>query len=109
MKLKDGEIVDYSAEKNKDLLEAMINTDNGSKRLGELGIGMNRQITKFTKNLLFDEKIGGTIHLAIGNAFKECGGTNQSAVHWDMIKTMKDGKIILDGEVIQENGKFKWE
>jgi aminopeptidase len=106
LKLKDGEIVDYSAEKGEELLKALINTDEGSKRLGELGIGMNRQITRFTRNILFDEKIGGTIHLAIGNAFKECGGVNESSVHWDMIKTMKGGKLIFDGEVIQENGTF---
>jgi len=103
-----GEIVDYSASKNEDLLRAMINTDDGSKRLGELGIGTNRGITKFTKNILFDEKMAGTIHLAIGMAYKECGGTNESAVHWDMIKTMKSGQIIMDDEVIQKNGKFMW-
>jgi aminopeptidase len=106
---ENGEIVDYSASKNEELLEAMINTDDGSKRLGELGIGTNRGITKFTKNILFDEKIAGTIHLAIGRAYTECGGINESAIHWDMIKTMKPGKIILDDEVIQENGKFAWE
>jgi len=71
--------------------------------------GMNTRITRFTKNLLFDEKICGTVHLAIGNAYKGCGGTNESAIHWDMIRTMKNGKIIMDGEVIQEDGKFKWE
>ena len=109
LKFEKGEIVDYSATKNEDLLRAMINTDEGSRRLGELGIGTNRGINRFTKNILFDEKMAGTIHLAIGNAYKECGGTNQSAIHWDMIKTMKPGKILLDGENIQENGKFKWE
>ncbi|MEM2935780.1 MAG: aminopeptidase [Candidatus Bathyarchaeia archaeon] len=107
LKFAKGEIVNYSANKNEDLLRAMINTDEGSKRLGELGIGTNRGINRFTKNILFDEKMAGTIHLALGNAYKECGGTNQSAIHWDMIKTMKTGKILLDGENIQE--KFKWE
>lgn len=106
---ENGKIMDYSASKNEELLEAMINTDDGSKRLGELGIGTNRGITKFTRNILFDEKIAGTIHLAIGRAYTECGGINESAIHWDMIKTMKPGKIILDDEVIQENGKFTWE
>jgi aminopeptidase len=109
LKLKDGKIIDYSAGKNEELVRAMINTDEGSKRLGELGIGMNKGITKFSRNLLFDEKIGGTIHLAIGNSFKDCGGKNESAIHWDLIKTMSQGKVIMDGEVIQENGKFKWE
>jgi len=58
---------------------------------------------------LFDEKMAETIHLAIGMAYKECGGTNESAIHWDMIKTMKHGQIIMDGEAIQKDGKFKWE
>jgi len=74
-----------------------------------LGIGTKRGITRFTKNILFDEKMVGAIHLALGNAYKECGGTNESAIHWDMIKTMKPGKILMDGEAIQENEKFKWE
>jgi aminopeptidase len=104
-----GEITDYSASKNEDLLRAMIETDEGSRRLGELGIGANRGITKFTKNILFDEKMAETIHLAIGMAYKECGGKNESAVHWDMLKTMKHGQIVMDGEIIQKDGKFKWE
>jgi len=98
---ENGKIVDYSARKNEELLEAMINTDAGSRRLGELGIGTNRGITKFTRNTLFDEKIAGTIHLAIGFAYKECGGINESAIHWDMIKTMKPGKIIIDGRTLE--------
>ena len=109
LKLEKGKIVDYSANKNEDFLKAMINTDEGSIRLGELGIGTNRNITKFTRNILFDEKIAGTIHIAIGFAYKECDGINESAIHWDMIKTMKPGQIILDGEIIQKDGKFKWE
>ena len=107
--LDKGQIVDYSASKNEALLKAMINTDEGSIRLGEFGIGTNRNITKFTRNILFDEKIAGTIHLAIGFAYKDCGGINESAIHWDMIKTMKQGQIILDGEIIQKDGKFKWD
>jgi aminopeptidase len=107
LEFEKGRITDYSAGKNVDLLKAMIETDKGSSRLGELGIGMNWGITRFTKNILLDEKIGGTIHLAIGKSYKECGGKNRSAIHWDMIKTMKPGRIQLDGEVIQENGRFK--
>lgn len=102
-----GEIVDFSSSKNEGLLKSMIDTDDGSRRLGELGIGTNKGISRFTKNILFDEKIYGTIHLAIGRAYEECGGKNKSAIHWDMIKTMKKGSIILDGEPIQKNGKFK--
>jgi len=104
-----GKVVDYSANRNEKLLKSMIETDEGSRRLGELGIGTNRGIKKFTKNILFDEKIGDTIHLAIGRSYKECLGVNDSAIHWDMIKTMKIGKIIMDGFVVQENGKFFWD
>ena len=109
LKFEKGEVVDYSAEKNVEVLKRMIETDDGAKRLGELGIGTNRGIKKYTKNILFDEKIGDTIHLALGRSYKECGGQNDSAIHLDMIKTMKPGKIIMDGLTIQENGKFFWE
>ena len=107
LKFENGKVTDFSASKNENLLKSMIDTDKGSKRLGELGIGTNSGISKFSKNILFDEKIYGTIHLAIGMSYEECGGKNQSAIHWDMIKSMKDGEIILDGKTIQENGKFK--
>ena len=69
-------------------------------------IGMNPKIKKFTKNLLFDEKIGGTIHLALGMAYKDNGGGNDSAIHWDIVKDMSKAKIILDGKTVQENGKW---
>jgi aminopeptidase len=104
----NGNVVSAKASKNQELLKEMIKTDSGSKRIGELGIGTNIKIKKFTKNILFDEKIGGTIHLAIGRAYKECKGINKSAIHWDMIKTMKPGRIIVDGAIIQQNGKFLW-
>lgn len=109
LNFEKGEVVDYSAEKNVEMLKRMIETDAGAKRLGELGIGTNRGIKKYTKNILFDEKIGDTIHLALGRSYKECGGQNDSAIHLDMIKTMKPGKIIMDSLIIQENGKFFWE
>jgi aminopeptidase len=108
LRFKKGEVVDYSASKNEDLLRTMLNTDGGSKKLGELGIGTNYGIKRFTKNILLDEKIGGTIHLALGRAYKECGGVNESAIHWDMIKTMKPGNITIDGRTIQNNGNFSW-
>ena len=109
LKFSKGEVVDYSAETNQDALKSIIETDQGSKRIGELGIGTNRGIKRFTKNTLFDEKIGDTIHLALGNAYKDCGGINKSAIHWDIIKTMKPGQILLDGKVLQKDGKFSWE
>jgi len=107
LKFEKGEIIDFSAAKNESLLKSMINTDKGSKRLGELGIGTNAGIPRFSKNILFDEKIYGTIHLAIGMSYEECGGKNKSAIHWDMIKSMKKGKIILDGKIVQDKGKFR--
>jgi len=107
LKFEKGEIIDFSAAKNESLLKSMINTDKGSKRLGELGIGTNAGIPNFSKNILFDEKIYGTIHLAIGMSYEECGGKNKSAIHWDMIKSMKKGKIILDGKIVQDKGKFR--
>ncbi len=109
LRFSKGEVVDYSAETNQDALKSIIETDQGSKRIGELGIGTNRGIKRFTKNILFDEKIGDTIHLALGNAYKDCGGINKSAIHWDIIKTMKPGQILLDSKVLQRDGKFSWE
>lgn len=106
LKFEKGKVVKYDASKNKNYLKTMLETDENSSYIGEFGIGCNPKIRKFTKNLLFDEKIGGTIHLALGMAYTENGGGNDSAVHWDIVKDMKHGKIILDGKVIQENGKF---
>jgi aminopeptidase len=108
LELVKGLIVSAKASKNQELLQTIINTDKGSRRIGELGIGTNMKINRYTKNILFDEKIGGTIHLAIGRAYKECKGRNKSAIHWDFIKTMKPGRIIVNGTVIQENGRFLW-
>ena len=105
---KKGRIIKAKAEKNQSLLNAMLNTDTGSRYLGELGIGTNFNIKQFVKNILFDEKIGGTVHLAVGMAYKEGGGKNESAVHWDMIKDLrKKGEILVDDECIQKNGKFR--
>lgn len=104
---KDGKVVKATAEKNEKLLHAMINTDPGAKRLGEFGIGVNFGIKKFVKQILFDEKIGGTIHLALGMSFKEALGRNKSAIHWDMIKDLRDGgELYVDGRLIQKDGRF---
>ncbi len=108
LEFKKGQVVKASADKNEALLQKVIETDEGAKRIGEFGIGTNYGITKFTKDILFDEKIGGTIHLALGRAYPEGGGINQSAVHWDMVKDLRSsGKIYLDGKLVQENGEFK--
>jgi len=107
LRFEKGKVVESSASKNQEFLKEMLNTDENASYVGEFGIGCNPKINKFTKNLLFDEKIGGTIHLALGNAYKENGGGNDSAIHWDIVKDMKKAKIILDGKVVQENGVWK--
>jgi aminopeptidase len=107
LSFEKGRVVKYSATKNESLLKAAIETDKGSNTLGEFGVGVNFGIKKFIKQILFDEKIGGTIHLALGMAYKEGGGKNDSAIHWDMIKDLKDGgEIWVDDKLIQKNGKF---
>ena len=107
LEFKNGKVVNYDASKNKDTLKIVLNTDKNSSYVGELGIGCNPKITKFTKELLLDEKIHGTVHLALGMAYKQNGGGNDSAVHWDIVKELRDGgEIILDGKVIQKNGKW---
>jgi aminopeptidase len=104
---KNGRVVESKASKNLDYLKKMLLIDKNAKFAGELGIGCNPKIKKYTNNLLFDEKIGGTIHLALGAAYKQNGGGNDSVLHWDIVKSMKGGKIIVDGEVIQEKGIWK--
>jgi aminopeptidase len=102
-----GKVVKCSAEKNEPFLRKMLEIDRGARYLGELGIGTNYGITAFTRNILFDEKIGGTIHLALGNGSPECGGKNKSALHWDMIKDLRtDGELYFDGTLVQKNGRF---
>ncbi|TXT54580.1 MAG: Aminopeptidase 2 [Candidatus Thorarchaeota archaeon] len=104
-----GQVVDYSVEKNEEAFEAVLETDEGSRYLGEMAIGTNRGIKDYTLNMLFDEKIGDTIHCALGRAYKDCKGTNESAVHVDMIKTMIEGEITAGDEVIYSKGKFFFE
>jgi aminopeptidase len=108
LQFKDGKVVSATAEKNEDFLNTMLDTDESARYLGEFAIGTNYGIQKFTKSILFDEKIGGTIHLAVGNGFIEAGGENQSAIHWDMICDMRnDSEILVDGELFYKNGEFK--
>ena len=107
LKFKKGAVVSAKAAKNEKYLKAMIKTDKGAKYIGEVGIGVNYGISKFIKQILFDEKIGGTVHLALGRAYKEGGGMNESALHWDMIKDLrKGGAIYVDDKLIQKSGKF---
>jgi aminopeptidase len=110
LEFKDGKVVSARAEKNEEFLLTMLDTDESARYLGEFAIGTNYGIQKFTKSILFDEKIGGSIHLAIGFGFIEAGGKNQSAIHWDMICDMRDdSEIHVDGELFYKNGQFKVE
>lgn len=105
--VEKGLVVKATATKGEDLLMSLLNIDEGSKRFGEVAIGTNYGINKFTKNMLFDEKIGGTIHMAIGDSMPEAGGKNSSSLHWDMLCDMRNGgKITADGELFYENGQF---
>ncbi len=103
---KDGRVVKEKAGKNQELLTSLLNTDKGSRYLGEWGIGTNYGIKRFTKNMLFDEKIGGTIHFAVGAGYPESGSKNESGLHWDMLCDMAQSEIKVDGEVFYRNGKF---
>lgn len=103
-----GKVVKATADKGEEFLRGMIDMDAGSSRLGELAFGTNYNITRYTRNTLFDEKIGGTIHLALGSGYPETGNANRSGLHWDMVcDTRKGGKIYADGKLISENGVFK--
>jgi aminopeptidase len=103
---KDGRVIKEKAAQGQEFLAEMLNTDKGARRIGELGIGTNYNIQRFSKNMLFDEKMGGTIHLALGHGFAECGGVNISAIHWDMLCDMSQGEIFVDGELFFKNGRF---
>ena len=92
-RFEDGKVVDASAEQGEDFLLEMLDTDAGARRLGELGIGTNFGIATGTKEILLDEKIGGTVHMAIGMSYPETGGTNDSAVHWDMVCDLRAGRL----------------
>jgi aminopeptidase len=103
-----GKVVKASAKKNEEFLLRMLETDAGAKYVGEFAMGTNKRINRFIKNILFDEKIGGTIHMALGAGYPETGSSNESAIHWDMICEMRDGgEIIVDGELFYRSGEFQ--
>jgi len=104
---KDGKVVDASADKGEAFLFSMLDTDAGSRFLGECAIGTNYDITRYTRNTLFDEKIGGTVHFALGAGYPETGNKNESGLHWDMVVDLRQGGYIeIDGVKINENGNF---
>ncbi|SEW04370.1 aminopeptidase [Natrinema salifodinae] len=114
LEFADGEVVDYDADQGGDVIGEILETDEGARRLGELGIGMNRGIDRYTDNILFDEKMGDTVHLALGRAYDAClpdgeSGTD-SAVHVDLITDVSEGsRLEIDGDVVQRNGTFRFE
>jgi len=102
-----GRVEQAKAEKNQEYLIKMLESDSGSRYLGEYAIGTNFDINKFTGNILFDEKIGGTFHMALGAGYPETGSHNKSAIHWDMICDLRtDSEILVDGELFYKNGQF---
>jgi aminopeptidase len=104
---KEGKVVKASAEKNEDYLLKTLDTDGGSRYLGEFAIGTNEGIQQFTREILFDEKIGGSFHMALGAGYPETGSKNESAIHWDMVCDLRQGgEIWVDGQLLYRNGKF---
>ena len=107
LEFREGRVVAARAERGEDYLKTTLATDDGASRLGEIGIGTNFGIDRAVGAILFDEKIGGTVHLAVGRSYKDTGGVNASAVHWDMICDLRrGGRLLADGEVIQQDGSF---
>ncbi len=106
LQVSDGVISEWSAEQGQDILDKVFAIE-GARKFGEVAIGTNTNISRATRNILFDEKIGGTVHMAVGQSYYQCGGKNQSTIHWDLITDMRDGgKIFADGKMIYENGRF---
>jgi aminopeptidase len=108
LRFSAGRVVDASADTNEGFLIETLDTDDGARRLGELGIGCNPGITRYMKNTLFDEKMNGTVHLALGNSYTDLGGVNESAIHWDLVKDLRlpGSRIELDGTVVQADGAW---
>jgi aminopeptidase len=106
LRFEDGKVVEASAARHEDFLIEQLDTDEGSRTLGEFAFGTNFDIQQFTKNILFDEKIGGTVHMAVGAGYPETGSANQSSVHWDMIADLRDGgTVTVDGEPFLRDGR----
>jgi aminopeptidase len=107
LRFEEGKVVEASAEKGEEYLMSLLDADAGARYLGELGIGTNYNIPRASANVLFDEKLGGTVHLAIGRSYAETGGKNDSSVHTDLVCDLREGgELYADGELIQENGRF---
>ena len=104
---KNGRLVSATADKNEAFLLSVLHTDQGASSVGEFAFGFNEAIDRFSNDILFDEKIGGTLHIALGRSYPECGGTNKSAIHLDIVKDMREeGSVYLDGALVYEKGRF---
>lgn len=107
LRFRDGKIVEATSSTNQDFLRSVIATDEGSGRVGEFAFGTNMGVDRFCNDILIDEKIGGTVHLALGRSYPECGGKNNSAIHWDIVKDLRiGGSVQVDGTTVLENGEF---
>ncbi len=107
LSFEEGQVVAAEAVRGGSFLDALLDLDEGARRLGEVAFGLNYEIDRFTSNTLFDEKIGGTVHVALGAAFKELGGRNESALHWDLVCDLRtEGEIYADGEPVWRAGRF---
>lgn len=107
LRFEGGEVVEASATRGQEFLRQMIALDEGARRLGEFAFGLNEAVTVFTRNILFDEKIGGSVHLALGTAYPESGGLNRSGLHWDMICDLRSGgEVYADGKLVYRDGAF---
>lgn len=108
LRFEAGKVVQATAKKNQDYLLSCLDSDAGARYLGEFAIGTNYGIQRFTKSILYDEKIGGTLHMAVGSGYPETGSQNQSSIHWDFICDMReDSEIYVDGELFYKNGQFQ--
>ncbi len=107
LRWKEGRLVERSSSTNQDFLRAVLATDGGSSSIGEFAMGTNMAVDRFCRDILIDEKIGGTIHVALGRSYPECGGVNESAIHWDIVKDLRrEGEVAVDGTAILRNGEF---
>jgi aminopeptidase len=107
LRWREGKLVEATARTHQDYLRAIVSTDVGASLIGEFALGVNPHVTRFCKDILIDEKIGGTIHIALGRAYPESGGDNQSAIHWDIIKDIRqEGSVSVDGQVVLQGGQF---
>jgi aminopeptidase len=107
LRFEGGEVVEAHADDGEAFLREMLAMDEGARRVGEFAFGMNDEVREFTGHTLYDEKIGGTVHLALGMSYPESGGENQSALHWDLVCDLRSGsEVYADGEVVYRDGAF---